>query len=63
MAMGLAPDGSQSPIGSNQNLSAQKRLRAESKFTFKPDEPSENNNFSHSGDEFENQEYGEEGSD
>lgn len=41
MAIGLAPDA----LGvSPSNTSAQKRMRAESKFTFKPDELSENEN-------------------
>lgn len=53
MAIGLAPDGNQIEMGAN--ISAQKRMRAESKFTFKPDEGSENNEYS-VGNDFDNEE-------
>jgi len=58
MAMGLAPDGGLQD--GPRNLQAQKRLRAESKFTFKPDEPSNENEMSRQED-FENDEEDSEG--
>lgn len=43
MAMGLAPSSPDFQANQPNNSSAQKRLRAESKFTFKPDELSDEN--------------------
>ena len=52
MAIGLAPE---NQIEHGADTSAQKRMRAESRFTFKPNDCSENNEYSR-GNDFDNEE-------